>query len=119
MKIKLKHTLVTTMVAFALMAMIAGCSKSDDGAGGTETVAAYPFDVCVVSGEKLGSMGEPIRIVYQSQEIKFCCKDCVKEFEASPEEFMVKIMSGETPGQAPEPGAVPAAPAVPEAPKAN
>jgi YHS domain-containing protein len=115
MKKTLINTLVTTMVAFALIGLNSGCSKSDDGAGGTDSAVAYPLDVCAVSGEKLGSMGEPIRIVHQGQEVKFCCKDCVKEFEANPEEFMLKIMTAEAPEAAPVTPEVPAAPAVPEA----
>jgi len=115
MKMKWKNILVTTMVAFAFLGLNAGCSKSDDGAGATDTVVAYPLDVCVVSGEKLGSMGEPVRLVHQGQEIKLCCKDCVKEFEANPEEYMLKIMTAEAATVEAPTAEKPEAPAAPEA----
>jgi len=52
---------------------------------------AYPLKTCVVSGEELGKMGEPKRIVYEGQEIKFCCPDCEKEFRKEPAKFLKKI----------------------------
>lgn len=42
----------------------------------------YPLDTCPVSGEKLGSMGDPIVKVYDGREVRFCCGGCVKKFEA-------------------------------------
>ena len=36
----------------------------------------YPLETCLVSGEKLGEMGEPYEIVYEGRQIKFCCKKC-------------------------------------------
>ncbi|MGH8047551.1 MAG: hypothetical protein ACREKL_09915 [Chthoniobacterales bacterium] len=44
----------------------------------------YALDKCVYSGEKLGEMGKPISEVYEGQEMKFCCKDCKKEFDKDP-----------------------------------
>lgn len=41
----------------------------------------YTLDTCATSGEKLGEMGEPVVKEYKGQEIKFCCKGCVKKFE--------------------------------------
>lgn len=51
----------------------------------------YPMEVCVVSGEKLGEMGEPFVIEHQGQQVKFCCKGCKKDFDADPKKFMTKI----------------------------
>jgi YHS domain-containing protein len=49
-----------------------------------ENVVARPYtlDTCAVSGEKLGSMGDPIVKRYDGREIRFCCEGCVDEFEA-------------------------------------
>ncbi|RME96108.1 MAG: hypothetical protein D6766_01550, partial [Verrucomicrobia bacterium] len=41
----------------------------------------YPLDKCMVSGEKLGEMGQPFRLVAQDREFLFCCKGCVKDFQ--------------------------------------
>lgn len=52
---------------------------------------AYPLDVCVVSGEKLGSMGEPHVITHDGTEVKFCCDNCVPKFTADPAPYIAKI----------------------------
>lgn len=48
----------------------------------------YPIDVCIVSGEKLGSMGDPIVHDYEGREVKFCCKNCVATFEKEPAKYL-------------------------------
>ena len=53
--------------------------------------ASYPLKVCLVTGEELGSMGKPIVKVYDKQEIKFCCKSCIKKFEANPSKYLAKL----------------------------
>ena len=54
-------------------------------------VKAYPLDTCLVSGEKLGEMGEPVVITYQGQQIKFCCDSCVPKFNKEPEKYLAKL----------------------------
>ena len=54
-------------------------------------VVPYPLDSCIVSGEKLGSMGEPIVKVYDGREVRFCCSGCVKRFEADKAGYVAKI----------------------------
>jgi YHS domain-containing protein len=51
----------------------------------------YPLDTCVVTGEKLGGMGDPVVYVYQGQEVKFCCKGCVTTFKKDPAKYIKKI----------------------------
>lgn len=55
--------------AFAADAPAAGSAKP------------YPLKTCIVSDEKLGEHGEPVTKVYEGQEVKFCCKSCIKKFE--------------------------------------
>ena len=52
---------------------------------------AYPLDTCIVSGNKLGSMGKVVVKSYEGQEIKLCCKPCVKKFDANPTKYLAKI----------------------------
>ena len=54
-------------------------------------VKPYPLKVCLVSGNELGSMGKPITKVYDGQEIKFCCKPCIKKFEANQAKYRAKL----------------------------
>jgi len=51
----------------------------------------YPLDTCVVSGQKLGSMGEPLNKVYGDRLVRFCCQGCVAKFEASPTKYLKTI----------------------------
>jgi YHS domain-containing protein len=36
-------------------------------------------------------MGDPVTKVYGNQEIKFCCKPCIKEFEKEPDRYLKKL----------------------------
>jgi YHS domain-containing protein len=51
----------------------------------------YPLKTCLVSDEKLGEMGDPYVFVHKGQEIKFCCKGCLKDFNKDPEKFLKKL----------------------------
>lgn len=51
----------------------------------------YPLDVCIVTGEKLGSMGKPHVLVHEDQEIKFCCKSCEPDFKKEPAKYLAKL----------------------------
>lgn len=50
----------------------------------------WPLDTCVVAGEKLGSMGDPIIKMQGDREVRFCCAGCIKTLEKSPEGFLQK-----------------------------
>ncbi len=70
-------------------------------AGATESVPAvtsvFPTNTCVVSGEKLGSMGESVTLVFGGKEVRFCCKPCRKVFQENPEPYL-------SPGSKKKPG---------------
>ena len=48
----------------------------------------YPVDFCVVSSDKLGSMGDPVVHRHEGRTVKFCCTGCVKSFEKDPARFL-------------------------------
>ena len=56
----------------------------------------YKRALCIVNGEELGSMGEPITEIHHGQEIKFCCKSCVKKFHANPDKYIDKQNANKT-----------------------
>ncbi len=62
-----------------------------DAAVITEQKESYPLETCVVSGGKLGSMGEPIDYVHNNQLVRFCCSGCVEAFEKNPDEYLKKL----------------------------
>ncbi len=47
-------------------------------------------EVCPVSGENLGSMGKPYVFKHEGQEVKLCCKSCLKEFKKDPAKYLKK-----------------------------
>ena len=48
----------------------------------------YPTKTCPVSGEELGSMGDPINRLYGTKLVRLCCKGCVKSYENAPAKFV-------------------------------
>jgi len=110
---KTHSTLLLTTVAVALLSLAAfpGKTKADDvsvpsccGGGApavplsdvTTNTVPDQLATCPVSGEKLGSdMGKPYVFVYQGQEVKLCCKGCLKDFNKTPEKYLGKIRAAD------------------------
>ncbi|MES2995491.1 MAG: hypothetical protein V4733_01645 [Verrucomicrobiota bacterium] len=57
----------------------------------TSGVKPYPRDTCIVTDNKIGSMGTPVTKVYGGREVKFCCSPCVAAFEKNPRKYLAKI----------------------------
>lgn len=51
----------------------------------------YPMDKCLVTGGKLGSMGEPIDYVYKNRLVRFCCKGCIPEFQKNARQYLAEL----------------------------
>ena len=90
-----RHIILATFLA-ATSSTFIGCTRKGPDAASPATGSAaatkpYPLQTCVVSGEKLGSMGEPVVFVHEGQEIKLCCKECLKDFKADPAKYTKKI----------------------------
>lgn len=51
----------------------------------------YPLDVCPVSGNELGAMGEPYDHVHGTRLVRFCCGGCVDKFNEEPATYLAKI----------------------------
>lgn len=67
----------------------AGCKMG----GATASASAYPLTTCVVSGEKLGEMGDTITYIYKEagkpdRTVLLCCKMCVKKFQKDPAKYL-------------------------------
>ena len=79
-----------TILALTLLLAVSGLNAAD---------AAKPFPpslkTCVVSGEKLGDHGKPYVFTHEGQEVKLCCKDCLKDFKKEPAKYMAKIKEAE------------------------
>jgi hypothetical protein len=89
MKMLKNLLLLGAISAFAgSLALRAADAKAD---ASNAKVKPYTLKTCIVSGEKLGEMGKPVVITNELREIKFCCKDCVKDFKKEPAKFVKKI----------------------------
>jgi hypothetical protein len=60
--------------------------------------ASYPLTTCSVSGDKLegGDMGKPLDYIYEqpgrpNRLVRFCCKDCLKDFRKNPTKYLKAI----------------------------
>ena len=62
-----------------------------DAAAIARQKAGYPLKTCVVTGEKLGDMGEPVDHVFAGRLVRFCCKGCIGAFRKDPWKYMEKI----------------------------
>ena len=51
----------------------------------------YPLDTCPITGEALGSMGEPINVIHNNRLIRLCCAGCKGQLEAKAEEVFAKL----------------------------
>ena len=51
----------------------------------------YLLDTCPVSGQKLGSMGDPVVKTIDGREVRFCCGGCVGRFEANTAKYFTAI----------------------------
>lgn len=53
--------------------------------------SAYPLTTCVISGEKLDSMGKPYVFTSEGTEVRLCCSHCKPDFEKNPAKY-IKII---------------------------
>ncbi len=51
----------------------------------------YPLDTCLVSGNTLGSMGEPTEMIVAGRLMRFCCAGCESKVESDPAKFISTI----------------------------
>ncbi len=95
MKTQLKNILAIALLTGSALFMTA-CASSGGSSGSTAATSVggtkpYPLKTCIVTENDLGSMGDEQRIVYQGQEIKFCCKPCEAKFLGNPVKYLARI----------------------------
>lgn len=88
----------TSILAIATIALFsisckekATVSTETPAAAATASTDTYPLKTCVVSGEELGDMGDPVVIVHEGTTVKFCCKKCIPKFNKDPEKYIAMI----------------------------
>jgi hypothetical protein len=68
----------------------AALKKVDDAVIAAQS-KTYPATTCPIEGAKLGSMGEPVKIVHGTRLVELCCADCVPAFDKDPAAAMAKV----------------------------
>ena len=95
MKTQLKNILAIALLTGSALFMTA-CASTEGSSGSTAATSVggtkpYPLKTCIVTENDLGSIGDEQRIVYQGQEIKFCCKPCEAKFLDNPAKYLARI----------------------------
>jgi YHS domain-containing protein len=88
--------LLAGLTAATLLLSSCGDKKTTETDSPPETpeAKAYPLDVCVISGEKLGSMGKPHIVSHKGTDVQLCCDDCLTEFNKDPDKYVSMVKSG-------------------------
>jgi len=85
-----KSLMVVTGLALAL-----GAGTNSALADDKKDAAAkpYPLNTCIVTDEKLDAdpAMKSYSFVHEGQEIKLCCKSCLKDFKKSPAKYLKKL----------------------------
>ncbi len=76
-------TISTLLLLFLALGM-SSCGKGPQA-------GSYPLTTCVVSGEKLDSMGEPHVFTHEGTEVRLCCKSCLDDFNKEPAKYLAKL----------------------------
>ena len=79
---------VTKLLALALLTSTTTLPLT---ASTADKAKPYTLDKCIVSDEKLGEHGKPYVFTHEGQEIKLCCKDCLKDFKKEPAAYLKKL----------------------------
>jgi YHS domain-containing protein len=63
--------------------------------------------VCPVMDERLGGMGNPIKVMVGDKPIFLCCRGCIKKLKADPDKYLAMVYGNPAQTQAPSAGTVP------------
>jgi YHS domain-containing protein len=85
------HFLLSLATVSAALALSSLCANAADGVDAQGAAKPYPLATCVVSGEKLGTMGKPFVHKFEGREVQFCCKACLKDFNKDTQKFLKKL----------------------------
>ena len=74
------------LLALAVAALFSATTRAADP-------TPYPLTTCIVSDEKLGEMGKPLMVDYKGQQVGFCCKSCLGDFDKEPAKYLAKLQA--------------------------
>src|SRR4029077_10110680 len=82
------ETMKTKSITSILAAVLLGSmfALADSG-----VPKSYPLTTCVVSDEKLGEHGKPVKVTSEETDVWLCCKSCIKDFNQEPKKFVTMV----------------------------
>ncbi len=86
---KPKHILAAVLIIF-----VSSCASNSIPQPSQQELAAakpYPLDTCLVIDRPLSETKKTYTKIYKGQQVKFCCTNCIKAFDANPDFFMKKV----------------------------
>lgn len=88
-----RSVLILSLVTATLLPVARAADKAP---AAKPAAPAYPLTTCVVSGEKLGGMGDSFEYVHKEagkpdRRVLFCCEGCVDDFKKDPAKFLAKL----------------------------
>ena len=90
---KMRKIALAMVATLVLAGSLAAETKKEDS---KSKAKPYTLKVCLVSDEKFGGdMGDPYVFENEGQEIKLCCKSCLKDFNKDKKKFMKKLADEE------------------------
>ena len=88
---RIRKTKLMSWTAVGMMFVLAMAGGVALAAVEEEPKDEYPLSTCPVSGQELGSMGDPIVKTIDGREVRFCCGGCPSKFEGDPEKYGKKM----------------------------
>ena len=79
------------VVFMAILALSLAVSPAPAEEAADRVGDAYALNVCAVSGEEIGSMGEGVVHVKDGREVRFCCGGCTKKYDTMTEQFSAAV----------------------------
>lgn len=91
---KLSANMKATILLLALSLVLPAFVSAADA---DKKPKPYPLDKCLVTDEKIGADPgmKPHTFVENGQEIKLCCKSCLKDFNKDKAGYLKKIAAAE------------------------
>ncbi|MFA6241942.1 MAG: hypothetical protein WC655_13490 [Candidatus Hydrogenedentales bacterium] len=86
---RIRFGMKAILSGISILGLVLGSSQAsaqEKPAGESQKAVGDPYtlDTCPVSGQKLGSMGDPVIKVHEGREVRFCCNGCVSKLEKDP-----------------------------------
>lgn len=91
----IKSILLTTILGLSMGAAhaedVKDPAKEQPKQEETAKVKPYLLNSCIVSGEEFEAGKESVVYVHEGQEVKTCCKKCLKKFKANPDKYLKEM----------------------------